>query len=64
MMDWQMILLQLRKHYKPVRRIAFEIGANPSALQKVARYGVKTDLSYGIGSKLVALHSRYVKVNN
>jgi hypothetical protein len=64
MMDWQMILLQLRKHYKPLRRIAFEIGATPSALQKVARYGVKTDLPYMTGKALVDLHNRYVKVNN
>lgn len=59
MINWQKILWDLRRQYKPLRAVAFEIGANPSALQKVARYGVKTDMFYHTGAALLKLHERH-----
>ena len=58
-MNWQLILLQLRRNYKPLAKIARECDVQPCRLQKMARFGVKTDISYTLGSKLVELHKKY-----
>lgn len=59
MTDWKQILLELRRNYKPVAKIAREIGMNVSSLQKVARKGAK-DMLHGNGSKLIELHNIHV----
>lgn len=58
-MNWQQILLQLRRNYAPLAKIARECDVQPCRLQKMARFGVKTDISYTLGSKLVELHKKY-----
>lgn len=59
MVNWQTILLKLRKNYKPLAKIAKDIDVQPSRLQKIARYGVKTDINYTLGAKLIELHREH-----
>lgn len=59
MVNWKLILIQLRRNYKPLAKIAREIDVQPCRLQKMARYGVKTDISYTLGSKLIELHREH-----
>ena len=59
MVNWQTILIELRRNYKPLAKIAREIDVQPSRLQKMARYGVKTDISYTLGAKLIKLHREH-----
>lgn len=61
MINWQKILWDLRRDYKPLERIAKEIGATPTALQKAARLGVKNDLPYTKGLRLIELHNKHCK---
>lgn len=59
MVNWQRILWDLRRHYKPVAAIAREIDMNHKWLQKIAKDGVKTDISYHNGVKLLELHEKH-----
>ena len=59
MVNWQIILIQLRRNYKPLAKIAREINVRPYRLQKMARYGVKTDINYKLGAKLIELHREH-----
>jgi len=59
MVNWQKILIELRRNYKPLAKVAREIDVQPSRLQKMARYGVKTDISYKLGAKLIELHREH-----
>ena len=59
MIDWQQILWDLRRQYKPLRSIALDIGVSPNSIQKIARYGIKTDMTYRTGTALIALHKEH-----
>lgn len=59
-MNWKMILLDLRREYAPLAKIARDIGVSPKTLQGIARYGV-SDVYYTMGAKLIELHSKHVK---
>ena len=65
MVNWQQLLWDLRRDYKPLAQIADDIGVSHKSLQKAARIGYKR-MDYDIGVKLVALHQKYcnvVKIN-
>lgn len=59
MINWQRILWDLRRNYKPVAAIAREIDMNPKWLQKIAKQGVKTDIGYHSGARLIELHKAH-----
>jgi uncharacterized protein YlaN (UPF0358 family) len=60
MTDWALVLIQLRKHYKPLAQVAREIGMSPHRLQTISQRGCKNML-YENGKKLVDLHNLHVK---
>jgi hypothetical protein len=55
MTDWQLILLQIRRNYKPLAAVAREIGMSAHRLQKISQEGTQTML-YENGKKLIELH--------
>lgn len=60
MVNWQMVLLQLRSQYKPLAAIAREISMHPNTLQKMARYGANNML-FDNGMALLKLYKKHVK---
>lgn len=53
--DWQVILLDLRRNYKPIAKIAREIGMCEKSLQDRARLG-RGDMYYRHGAQIIELH--------
>jgi hypothetical protein len=60
--NWQMILLSLRRDYAPLAKIAREVGCSSKSLQRVARYGC-VDMFYSNGSKIMALYNEHCNVD-
>jgi hypothetical protein len=56
MTDWQLILLQIRRNYKPLAAVAREVGMSAHRLQKISQKGTQTML-YENGKKLIELHN-------
>jgi len=63
MVNWQQLLWDLRKHYKPLAQVADEIGVSHKSLQKAARIGYKR-MEYSIGVQIVALHQKHCAGSN
>lgn len=61
MINWQRILWDLRRHYKPVAAIAREIEYHPKSLQSLAKGNRKHDLPYTVGVKIIELHNKHCK---
>jgi hypothetical protein len=59
MTDWKAVLLKLRRHYKPLSKVAAEVGMSEDRLRKIAANGTKTML-YENGKKIMDLHDQYV----
>ncbi len=59
MTNFQQLLLELRRHYKPLTLIAREIGMNAKTLQRITQRGSKQML-YDNGVKIVELHKKHV----
>ena len=59
-MNWQRMLWDLRREYKPLAKLAREIDVNPKTLQSIARGDVK-DVYYTLGNKLVKIHDMHIK---
>jgi uncharacterized protein YlaN (UPF0358 family) len=60
MTDWQLILLQLRRNYKPLSKIAKEVDMSADRLRRISIKGTKNML-YENGKKIVDLHNLHVK---
>lgn len=56
--DWQLKLKQLKRQYKPLKCIAYEIGGHPKTVQGWACRGVKV-MPYEIGVEILSLHMLY-----
>lgn len=59
MTDFQQLLLEIRRHYKPLTKVAKEIGMNAKTLQRITQRGSKQML-YDNGVKIVELHRKHV----
>jgi hypothetical protein len=57
--DWQVVLLQLRRHYGPLERVAKEVGADGRTLQRIAR-GETAEPRFTVGLLLLDLHYDHV----
>jgi hypothetical protein len=55
MIDWQMICLNIRTHYKPLATVAKEIGSDWAHLNRLAR-GETKQPRFDTGMKLLDLH--------
>ena len=53
--DWQIVTLNLRRHYKPLSQIAKEIGSDWRHLNRLAR-GEVNQPRFNTGMKLLDLH--------
>ena len=60
MVNWQNILLELRKNGIFMTTIADRLNMHHKTLQRAARQGID-DLPYSKGVKLLELHQRYCK---
>lgn len=56
--DWKMLVLNLRAHYKPMAQIAKEIGVNQSVIQHIAR-GECEDPKFSLGLILLNMHLKH-----
>lgn len=54
-MDWQLIVLQIRRKYKTMTKVSPLVGMSTDRLRHIARYGTKTML-WDNGEKLIQLH--------
>ena len=54
-MDWQMIVLQIRREYKTLTKVAPLVGLSVDRLRRIARRGTKNML-WENGDKLIRLH--------
>lgn len=57
MINWQIIMIDLKRNYKSLEAIANELDISPKTLQKIARNGCK-DMLYGNGTKVMQLHQQ------
>jgi hypothetical protein len=55
MIDWQRLLLNLRKRYKPLAQVADEIDCDEQTLCRLAR-GETKEPRWSVGIKLLDLH--------
>lgn len=55
MIDWQMVTLNLRRHYKPLSQVANEVGSDWRHLNGLAR-GEINQPRFDTGIKLLDLH--------
>lgn len=55
MIDWQRICLNLRTHYKPLSKVAKDVGCDEATLQRLAR-GATEEPKFSTGLKLLDLH--------
>lgn len=53
--DWQIVTLNLRRHYKPLSQIAKEVGSDWRHLNRLAR-GEVNQPRFDTGMKLLDLH--------
>lgn len=53
--DWQMITLAIRRHYKPLAKVAIEINSEERHLNRLARGEVK-DTKYKTGCRLLKIY--------
>lgn len=60
MINWQNILLELRKSGVFMTTLAYQLDMHPKTLQRAARQGID-DLPYSKGAKLLELHRRHCK---
>ena len=60
MINWSLVCVNLRHDYKPLARIAVEIGAGENHLNRLARGDVK-EPKFSIGVKLLDLHYDYCR---
>jgi uncharacterized protein YlaN (UPF0358 family) len=58
--DWALVLIQIRRYYKPLSAVAKEVGMSADRLQRISRNGCKNML-YENGKKLMDLHNLHVK---
>lgn len=63
MVNWQSILWELRRNYKPLAAIAVEVGHHPKSLQSLASGRRNHDLPYSVGVKVINLHKKYCENN-
>ena len=54
-MDWKLLLLQIRREYKTLSKVAPLIGLSVYRTQQIAREGTKTML-WENGNKIIELH--------
>lgn len=54
-MDWQLIILQIRREYKTLTKVSPLVGLSVDRLRYIARHGTKTML-WDNGDKLIKLH--------
>lgn len=59
MINWQLILWDLKRDYAHISVIAKEVGYNSKSLQGLARGSRKHDIPYTPGNKLIELHKKY-----
>lgn len=55
MIDWQRLLLNLRSSYKPLAKVADEVGADEGTLRRLARGDTK-EPKFSVGLRLLDLH--------
>lgn len=55
MIDWQIVLLNIRTHYKSLSAVAKEVGSDWQHLNRLAR-GDVNEPKFGVGMKLLDLH--------
>lgn len=55
MIDWQRICLNLQAKYKPLAKVATEIGADAATLRRLAR-GETKEPKFSTGLRLLDLH--------
>lgn len=53
--DWQVITLAIRRHYKPLAKVAIEINSEERHLNRLARGEVK-DTKYKTGCRLLKIY--------
>ena len=61
MINWQSILWELRRNYKPIAAVAREVEYHPKSLQSLAKGNRKHDLPYTVGVKIIELHNKHCK---
>ena len=54
MVNWPMLLCQLRRHYKPLSTVATEVGSNWQHLNRIARFEV-AEPRFNLGVRLLDL---------
>lgn len=54
-MEWQLIVLQIRREYKTLTKVSPLVGLSTDRLRYIARRGTKTML-WENGDKLIKLH--------
>jgi len=59
MINWQSILWELRRNYKPIAAIAREVEYHPKSLQTLAKGNRRHDLPYTVGKKLLDLYAMH-----
>jgi hypothetical protein len=57
MIDWQKVVLNIRRHYKSLHRVAREIQSNERHLNRIAR-GEVNEPRFNTGLRLLDLHHK------
>jgi len=61
--DWQRVCLNLRTHYRPLSRVAKEVGSDWRHLNRLARGEVRQP-SFDVGVRLLDLHLDVMRENH
>ena len=58
MIDWSLICLSIRRHYKPLATVAKEVGSDWRHLNRLAR-GETKEPKYSVALKLLDLYRKH-----